>query len=349
MTALLAALAGQAGSMVVGIIFGLAAIWLLSAISDVVLNAIASGLFDYASNWISIPAVGQVILWGQAISIVLVVVVRIAVGINKGILQDELRAPEYLFKSVGAVVLVAIMPIACNLVITAGHYMMRDVLNISMAAAHAPGVSSNLSDLAAIGTDASEMSLDELLQGFVPQLLFRAVIVAAAAMLCVSIYVELMVRQVQMLVVGCAAPWVGVKAATESDSGQYWDLIVGLLGMCLIQVLQTFFLYVSLAQLATLLQAGTLDFAGAIFNGDFTAWYKTVIVFALLIATKSIPALLSRWTFAGSGGRSTALIMTGGRMVAGAGRGRLSGGVGSAVGQGIASKVSPLGAPKVTK
>ena len=336
MSALLAALAGQAGAMVVGVIFGLAAIWFLGVISDTILNGLSSGLFDYATNWISIPSVGQIILWGQAISIVLVVIIRIAVAINKGILSDEIKAPEYLFKSVGSVVLVAIMPIACNVVITAGHYMMQDILHIASDGAALSGVPSTLDSLAAIGTDQGQSLSDALTEGMVPKLLVRSILVTAAAVIALSIYIELMVRQVQMLIVGCAAPWVGVKVATESDSGQYWDLLVGLFGMCLVQVLQTFFLFVSLAQLATLLKDDPSNFAYALFNGDFNAWYKAAIVFALLIGTKSIPSLLDRWTFAGSGGRSMAYIMGAGRSVSGMAYSRgAARGAGELIGAGI--------------
>ena len=317
MSALLSALAGQAGAMVVGMIFGLAAIWLLGVVSDTILNGLSSGLFDYAANWISIPSVGQIILWGQAISIVLVVIVRIAVAINKGILQDEIKAPEYLFKSVGSVVLVAIMPIACNVVITAGHYMMQDILHIASNGAALSDIPATLDSLASVGTDQGQSLSDALSEGMIPKLLVRSILVTAAAVIALSVYLELMVRQVQMLVIGCAAPWVGVKVASESDSGQYWDLLVGLFGMCLVQVLQTFFLFVSLAQLATLLKDDPTNFAAALFTGDFNAWYKAAIVFALLIGTKSIPSLLDRWTFAGSGGRSMAYIMAAGRSVAG--------------------------------
>lgn len=348
MSALMTALVGQAGAMVVGLLVGLALIWLLGYVSDVLLSAMASGLFDYATNWITIPSVGQIILWGQAISIVLVVIIRIAVAINKGILSDEIKAPEYLFKSVGSVVLVAIMPIACNVVITAGHYMMQDVLHIASDGAALSGAPSSLDALAAVGSGDSDLGA-ALSDGTIPKLLTRTVVVAAAAFISISVYLELMVRQVQMLVVGCAAPWVGVKVATESDSGQYWDLLVGLLGMCLVQILQTFFLFVSLAQLATLLSLDQTHYMEGLFGGDLTTWYQTAIVFALLIGTKSIPSLLDRWTFAGSGGRSMAYIMGAGRSVSGMAYSRgAAGGAGRLIGAGAADAKRIKGAASKT-
>lgn len=288
--------------------------WLVAIVSDAAISAMQSGLFDFASNWITIPIVNQVIVWGQAIAIVLVIAIRVAVGISRGILSDEIKAPEYLFKSVGAVALIGLMPVFCNLIILAGQTMMHDVLGICGNSRQF--VESLDVDWLGIFADTTLNTMQNL-TGMYLTTCINNLAGAVALILMVVVFFELLKRQVEMLIVAVVAPWVGIKVATEDSSGDYWSYLTGLFGMCVVQWVQTLFLNIGM-QVYTVwvthaqqndLFTGVILPTGA--NGD--VWYLLALMIAILLAAINVPSLLDRWTFSGSGGQMlTAMFMRSG-------------------------------------
>lgn len=275
----------------VGKLVSLVFVLVCSVIATAVMYALQCGLFDYLCNWVSIPALGQVIVWGQAISVGIVVVIRIGVGIYDGILQDKTRAPEYLFKTVAAVVAIGVMPIAVDLVISFIYTSMADVVGWLGSSAE---ISFDFEKIEDHWTDLADEPLDTIaaVVGICLGPLFGAV----ACVFTVKIYLQLMVRQFQMLIISVIAPWVGIKAATDTSSGQYWEFLANLLGMGITQIVQGLFLWIALQNFFAWMQAGVWD-GFDLLSGD--CWYTTLIMLALFMATHSVEGLVDRWTFAG--------------------------------------------------
>lgn len=278
---------------------------LASIISDIIISAMQSGLFDYVSNWITIPIVNQVILWGEAIAIVLVIAIRIGVGISQGILTDEVKAPEYLFKSVGSVVLIGLMPVFCNLVIVGGQTMMQDVLGIC-------GTSQRFVDKIEIdylGVFTKDLfNLVTQPSGEVITVLVNNLVGAVVLIMMLIVFFELMKRQIEMLVISVAAPFVGIKVATENSSGDYWGYLTNLFGMCVVQWIQTLFLSIGMQVYTIWMKAaqGNNLFTGLIVPSgvNSSTWYVMAIMIAILLAAINVPSLLDHWTFSGSGSTS---------------------------------------------
>ena len=115
-----------------------------------------------------------------------------------------------------------------------------------------------------------------------------------------------MKRQFQMLFVAVAAPWIGIKAATESDSSTYWEFLQSLFGMCVVQWLQYIGLIVGLnmmsATIGSSLDINSIDMGSASFTNLF-------LVLAEFGAALGIPALVDRWTFSAPGAQSGSVLM----------------------------------------
>lgn len=309
--------------------------WFASLIADSILAAMNSGLFEYVTNWMTIPVLGQAILWGQAISIVVVVCIRIAVGINQGILQDEMRAPEYLFKSVGAVVLIGIMPILCSLVITFGQTAVNDLAGYASRSVDVTEIhyaADNIKTIDEVLSDIGDASLIDVLITDASEVTLGSVVTLVVMVLVLLVYLELMVRQVQMLVISVAAPWVGIKIATENSADQYWEYLANLMGMFIVQAIQALFLAICLVQYKV-----WSGMALNLFDANSGAWYPTIILIALLLGTLSIPSLLDRWTFSGSSGRGGMAMAS---VVRGARGGRVPVAIGTGGGAGKGAAVA---------
>lgn len=301
------------GQWVISALLFMSLTWFTSLVSGIIISAMQSGLFDYVSNWISIPIVNQVILWGEAIAIVLVIAIRIGVGISQGILTDEVKAPEYLFKSVGSVVLIGLMPVFCNLVIVAGQTMMQDVLGVC-------GTSKrfvenlDLNCLEVFSKDVFNTLTD--MSGEVFTIVVNNIVGTIALVLMLIVFFELMKRQVEMLVISVAAPFVGIKVATENSSGDYWGYLTNLFGMCIVQWVQTLFLSIGM-QVYTIwstMSAGYNLLPADPAASGATAWYTIAIMIAILLAAINVPSLLDRWTFSGSGTTSITNLFVRGAM-----------------------------------
>lgn len=282
--------------------------WLTSLVSDSIITMMQSGLFDYISNWVTIPIVSQVIIWGQVISITVVIAIRIGVGISQGILRDEVRAPEYLFRSVGAVVLIGLMPIFCDLIIVAGQTMMSDVMGmVSTSKELVDEIQPNYLDYIVKGvintaTDITGQTLTVVLNNVVGTFVL---------ILMLIVFFALLKRQVEMLVIGVAAPWAGIKIATENQSSDYWAYLTNLFGMCVVQWVQALFLAIGMQTYSVWIKlSGTNDLFSIADVVNPEPWYAMALMIAVLLAAINVPSLLDRWTFSGSGSSSvTNLLM----------------------------------------
>lgn len=280
--------------------------------SDAVTSLIQTNLLGYVTNWVTIPVLGQVILWGQAISILVVIIIRVAVGLNSGILKDEIKAPEYLFKSIAAVVLIGIMPVLCNLVCQLGQSAVNDVATWATNGMSATELNTNGTNDILNNFDALTADMDNI-GGFISNIILGNIIKFVFLMLILGIYLQLMVRQFEILIVSVIAPWAGIQVATENNSSQYLEVLTNLFGMFLTQAVQTLFLSICLVQYKLWVSTNNhliADGFGLLFgNADAgSAWIQVIILLALLLATGGIPNLVDRWTFSGSSINATTIM-----------------------------------------
>ena len=313
-------------------------------IAATIISLLQTNFFLYTTNWITIPVLGQVILWGQAISIVIVIAVRIAVGINQGILRDEIKAPEYIFKSVGAVALIGIMPIACDLILNFGQHAVADIAGLSQGImtttvdtnTFLKSLEDGLQALSTGGSDVSENGVSVLTDTLLAFAL-NYIMIAVTCFMIISVYLQLIIRQIEMMILSVAAPWVGIKGSFENGSSQYWEFLTNLFGLCITQAIQTLFLALCFQTFNVWYDAGV----GNLLASDGKSWYRLMLLLGILVATKNIPQLLDRWTF--SGGSAGSL----GKMIPMLMRGRGGVGAGRKFGQTVGSKIEgAVGAAK---
>lgn len=333
MGAAIASIIGPALGQLVAVVFGIGLIFILGAASCNLLVPFINSCGDALTNWVTIPIVNEVVLWGQAASIAIAVAVRVLIGIKEGIFVDGgPKMPslgEYVFKSICSVILVGMMPIFCNLVMQFGSAMFRDVIA-------GAGGGANLMD--GIDIDCTWAILFEFLSADNPvdlivDSLIANIVLLIALGLTVSVVYQLFKRQFQMLVVGVVGPWVGIKAATNSDSSQYWDYLISLFGMCVVQWVQYLFLMISLSMLSAFLGGGQEVFAISL-AGDTDKFLTAFLMLACFGATLSAPSLLDRYTFIGGGGAGN--MMLGMAMRSGfGGAGRIGGSLGRMAGNAV--------------
>lgn len=295
---MLSFLTGASISAVISMIFVLAAGFVANILAYWVMTGINSHLFEYMTNWITIPALGQIIVWGQGIAIVIVIAIRVWFGVSDGILRDKAKASEYLFKTIGAVVAIGLMPIAVDLIMM---FIQTSITDVMTWLSTDVSLSDMETDIASAleGYD-KDYDYGNLLN--ISTDLLRWVFLFVACGLIVSVYCTLAVRQFQMLVISVIAPWVGIRVATENSSSEYAEFLANLVGMGLVQLLQGAFLWLGVNNF--LAWYSTMNEGTSVGYDTYEFLYSGVVCIAILAATKTIPQLLDRWTF--SGGPSNA-------------------------------------------
>lgn len=287
---------------IIGGLLMIAMIVVVGCFATTFITLLSTNIASWLVNWITIPGAGTMILWGQAIAIVVVIVIRIAVGINNGILKDEIKAPEYLFKSVGSIVLIGLMPIAIDLTLAFAHSAMSDVLGWNTLASSFSTDSGDF--LTTIENNIKAMSSDGLLVNLLNLLLTNIAILVIALIMTSTVF-QLFVRQAEMVILSIAAPWVGIKTATEHSSSDYWEFLQNMIGMGVVQVIQYFALIVCFKNFGDWYSGGPGTFIGSAtflssnvenINGS---WQKFFLLMALVVVTANIGNLLSRWLFSG--------------------------------------------------
>lgn len=277
--------------------------------TTLVLVPIINSFGGWMSDWMTIPVVNSVILWGQVTSVVIAAAVRVFAGIKTVLMADGSDRPvslgEYIFKSVAGIALVGLMPVFCSLVMRFGEIMLGDVMG--------------LASTSSLSLSSDEQMLWDFFDGENPfqqigNALCNGVIVFAGCVMCVKCLYELMKRQGQMLVVSAVAPWVGIAAATETDSQTYWEYLRSLFGMCVIQWAQWLFMIIALEMMTQLL-GGDADIYGAAFlnpaDPNPEQFRNAVLMLAMFGVALSVPGLLDRWAFSASASNAgTAIVAT---------------------------------------
>lgn len=253
---------------------------------------------DMMASWITVPILGKVIFWGQAVSVAIAVAIRVYIGVKEGLLANGGPKPpsfgEYMFKSVFSVVMVGMMPVFCQLIMWFGQTMMSDIMGV-MPWKTLNGLSSMQN---AWGLDKYNDTYGAMNSVDLPNVaaatVSNVVIMVALILVLLTLW-ALLKRQVEMLVVSVIAPWVGIKIATSNDDNQYSEFLTSLFGMCVTQWVQYLFLMIGVNALAQWI--GPLS---NMYKADITSSFGTaVIVLIMLSVAVGVPSLLDRWTYTG--------------------------------------------------
>ncbi|MBQ9043718.1 MAG: hypothetical protein IJ111_13000 [Eggerthellaceae bacterium] len=277
---------------------------LLSFLRDF-LGPLVETSFQWGTDFMTIPYVNNVIYWLQGLSVLGVVAVRVAEGWRTGILRKgadfDYSPGEYVFKSMWALLVVAIMPTACRLVIMFGKSMFDYVVGAT------GGVAGAMSWFDLSGLDPSLMSGSSALN-----LLWVLVAMLAVTILAIACGYQFVRRQVEMIVVSVIAPLIAVYSATEDDSGQVGDLLKQLFALVCQQWLQ----YV-LVMVAVGFGQAWISGSAASWGSDpssFSVWGGEAAVqtfmfcIATFMAALTMPRLVDRYTFGQSGTRVGGIV-----------------------------------------
>lgn len=296
------------------------------------LSPLCQVLFDWSTDFMTIPYVNTIILGLQGLAIVAVIIIRVGIGITSGILlkggNQEVSIGEYFFKTIVAIIIVALMPMLCRTVINFGTMLYQDII----------GGAGSISDALSwftIGDDIDFSGADEI-GSLILWLMIGCLLIV---ILCFACGYQFVRRQIDMLVVSIIGPIVSVYAATENGMDQVTDLLKKLFGLCCIQWLQ--YILVEIA-----LNFGIAWISSGAGNDIMTSVFyegQSAQMFCFCIATfgaaLTVPALVDQFTF-GGGGSHIGSLVTGtivGSAIRGAGRvpGNVAGGVARGAGAAV--------------
>ena len=277
---------------------------LLSFLRDF-LGPLVETSFAWGTDFMEIPYVNQVIYWLQGLSILGVVVVRVAEGWRSGILRkgtDRDYSPgEYVFKSMWALLVVAVMPTACRLVILFGKSMFDYIVGAT------GGVGGAMSWFDLAGLDPSLMTGSSALN-----LLWVLVAMLVVTVLAIACGYQFVRRQVEMIVVSLIAPLTAVYSATEDDSNQVGDLLKQLFALVCQQWLQYVLVMVAVGFGQAWISGSTASWGAdpATFTvwGSGTAVQTFMFCIATFMAALTMPRLVDRYTFGQSGTRVGGIV-----------------------------------------
>ena len=290
MTVAIATLIVIAAAMILGFFAG--------GIIEFALVPMISGFFDASVNFLSIPIVSTVILWGQGISIAAVIALRVGIGIKEMMLGSpdrEFSLTEYIYKSVTAIILVALMPTLCAAVINLGDTMLADIKGGIGAEAVLDNLTTN--------------DYETLLAGANPvaviQMLISSILLLVALIMCVIVMYQFAKRQIEMGIVALIAPWVSILAGTTNDSSQYWDLLKNLFGMCVTQWLQYLLCIIGMSWLANLAASAGDVYSLTLVPQTFVSMFFILAIFG---ASIGVARLIDRYTFSSASSGTGAML-----------------------------------------
>lgn len=288
----------------VDLIFTLLGQLLLSFLQNVI-APLATQLFVWELDYTQVPYVNTVILWLQAFAAIAVVAVRVAIGIKDKILlgggDNEISASEYIFKSIAAVVVVALMPTLCSIIIRFGHTMFVDITG---------GSAGSLADQVAffsMGDKSFTESLgDAVWTAHAGNMFWIIMGVIAISVLTFGCGYQFLKRQVEMVTISIIGPIVSIYAATENDTDQVMNLLKNLFGLCCVQWLQYVLVSIALGVgegwvTAMLTNTTYLE------NGPFSTAEMTQIflyTIAWFGAALTVPALVDNYTYGNGGSKA---------------------------------------------
>lgn len=290
MTVAIATLIVIAAAMILGFFAG--------GIIEFALVPMISGFFDASVNFLSIPIVSTVILWGQGISIAAVIALRVGIGIKEMMLGSpdrEFSLTEYVYKSVTAIILVALMPTLCAAVINLGDTMLADIKGGIGAEAVLDNLTTNDYETLLAGTN----------QVAVIQMLISSILLLVALIMCVIVMYQFAKRQIEMGIVALIAPWVSILAGTTNDSSQYWDLLKNLFGMCVTQWLQYLLCIIGMSWLANLAASAGDVYSLTLVPQTFVSMFFILAIFG---ASIGVARLIDRYTFSSASSGTGAML-----------------------------------------
>ena len=284
--------------------FNFFAIFLIELISSCLndfLIPLTSVLFTWSTDYLSIPYVNTVIVGLQAIAIIAVVAIRVANGINSGILlrggNHESSLGEYVYQTIAALVVVALMPLLCNLVMKLGNAIFNDVVT-------GAGTIGETMSWMTLGDNWNVDSIGSLTDEAVTAALWALIGLIIMVILTIACGYQFVRRQVEMLVVSIIGPIVAVYYATEDDKSQVYDLLRKLFALCCIMWLQYLLVQVALNfGFAWITNAvvvnGTLS--ETLFSGDGARRFMFCI--ATFMAALTVPNIVEQFAFGNGGSR----------------------------------------------
>lgn len=290
MTVAIATLIVIAAAMILGFFAG--------GIIEFALVPMISGFFDASVNFLSIPIVSTVILWGQGISIAAVIALRVGIGIKEMMLGSpdrEFSLTEYVYKSVTAIILVALMPTLCAAVINLGDTMLADIKGGIGAEAVLDNLTTNDYETLLAGTNPVA----------VIQMLISSILLLVALIMCVIVMYQFAKRQIEMGIVALIAPWVSILAGTTNDSSQYWDLLKNLFGMCVTQWLQYLLCIIGMSWLANLAASAGDVYSLTLVPQTFVSMFFILAIFG---ASIGVARLIDRYTFSSASSGTGAML-----------------------------------------
>ena len=276
---------------------------IMDAAMKELLIPLAGTMFTWSTDYLTIPYVNTVILGLQGIAVAAVIALRIAKGITSGILlsggNSEVSVGEFFMQSILAIVIVAIMPLLCNIVIHFGNLIFTDVLNGGKIETDLKWMT--LGD--DFETDSIQGNLDMIHVTFwlVGGMLLMLVLVVGCGY-------QFIRRQVEMLTISLIGPLVAIYSASDNDNSQVWDLLRKLFGLCCLMWLQYL-----LVRIALNFGHSWLIYAGANGSLDPTVLLsklftdeggrRFLFTIAFFMAALTIPNLVDQYTTVSGGSR----------------------------------------------
>ena len=283
------------------VFFSIFMVELISSCLNDFLIPLTSVLFTWSTDYLSIPYVNTVILGLQAIAIVAVVAIRVANGINSGILlsggNHETSLGEYIYQTIAALVVVALMPLLCNLVMKLGNAIFNDVVT-------GAGTIGETMSWMTLGDNWDTSKIGSFEDEVVTAALWALVGLLVMVVLTIACGYQFVRRQVEMLVVSLIGPIVAVYYATEDDKSQVYDLLRKLFSLCCIMWIQYLLVQVALnfgfawitnavADNGTLLET--------LFSGDGAKRFMFCLAFFMSALT--VPNIVEQFAFGNGGSR----------------------------------------------
>lgn len=252
-------------------------------------------LFDWGTDFMSIPFVNTVILGLQGVAVIAVIVIRIGIGISSGILlkggDREQSLGEYVYKTIVSVIMVALMPMLCRLVIQFGNHLYNDITKQG----------GSIADSLSWFTLNDDFSLDYIAAvQHSSTVLWLIIGVLVITILCIACGYQFIRRQIEMLTVSIIGPLVSIYAATENDDNMPFELLKNLFGLVCLQWLQYLLVQIALwFGISWISNAVTQNMIEFCFDGTNAQLFLFCI--ATFGAALTIPNLVDRYTF-GNGG-----------------------------------------------
>ena len=260
-----------------------------------VLSPLCQVLFDWGTDFMTIPFVNTVILGLQGIAVIAVIIIRIGIGISSGLLlkggDREQSLGEYIYKTIVAIIIVALMPMLCRLVIQFGNHLYNDITNQG----------GSIAETLAWFTVNDDFNIDTLSANTHPgSILWFVVGIVVICVLCIACGYQFVRRQIEMLTVSIIGPLVSIYAATENDDNMPIDLLKNLFGLVCLQWLQYLLVQIALwFGIAWISNAFNQDAFAQAFDAQNAQFF--LFTLATFGAALTIPNLVDRYTFSGGG------------------------------------------------